>query len=268
MAAPPVRYLYFFLSILLIPGCAKSSNEPVALQQAAQVSQQSKDSVVVDPSQSATLKGRVLFEGPPPMPAMIPIRGNPECAAFHADGSVRSEELLVKDGALQNVFVYIKGGLDDRRGVLNTPHPSPTEPVTIENKNCTYVPHVSGVQVGQPVILLNDDPTLHNIHSYSKNQKNWNLGLPFQGMKQTKKFSSPEVMVQLKCDVHPWMVGYVGVLPHPYFAVSREDGTFEIKNLPAGNYVAEAWHEKLGVQTQEIKLEPREVKEIKFRFKS
>ena len=248
------------LFLIFVAGCGEKSNSVGAIYEPPLPLSSQKPST--DPAQSATMKGKVFFDGAVPAPATIPIRGNPECAAFHADGAVHSEELLVKDGALQNVFVYIKEGLE---GQSFAP---PVQAVTIENKNCMYVPHVSGAQVDQAVILLNDDPTLHNIHSYSKNQKNWNLGLPFQGMKQTKKFSSPEVMVQLKCDVHPWMVGYVGVLPHPYFAVSGEDGSFEIKNLPAGEYVIEAWQEKLGAQSQKIKIEPRETKEIEFRFKS
>ena len=214
----------------------------------------------LDPATAATIKGKVLFEGAAPAAQEISVRGNPECAVFHKDGKVQSEELVVNSGALQNVFVYVKEGLEGRS------FPAPSEPVTIENKNCLYVPHVTGVQVNQPIILLNDDPTLHNIHSYAKNSKSWNLGLPFQGMKQTKKFEAPEVIVHLKCDVHPWMTGFIGVLPHPYFSVTKNDGSFEIKNLPPGEYLVEAWHEKLGVQSQKIKIEPQETKEIEFKF--
>ena len=85
-------------------------------------------------------------------------------------------------------------------------------------------------------------------------------------MKQTRKFEAPEVMVTLKCDVHPWMTGYVGVLPHPYFQVTGEDGSFELKNLPPGNYVIEAWHEKLGAQTQNLQVGPLENKQIEFKY--
>ena len=92
------------------------------------------------------------------------------------------------------------------------------------------------------------------------------MGLPFQGMKQTKKFEAPEVMVHLKCDVHPWMSGYVGVLPHPYFGVTGEDGSFELKNLSPGEYLIEAWHEKLGARSEKIKIEPQEAKELNFKF--
>lgn len=175
-------------------------------------------------------------------------------------GPAYSDELLVKEGAVQNSFVYIKSGLESHSF---TP---PTEPVLMDNKACIYVPRVMGAQVNQPVILQNSDATLHNVHSYGKANKSFNLGLPFQGMKQTKKFTAPEVMVTMKCDVHPWMLGYIGVLEHPYFAVTSEDGTFELKNLPPGEYVVEAWHEKLGVQSQTVRIEPREAKEIVFNY--
>ncbi|MBI3251825.1 MAG: hypothetical protein HYZ52_00700 [Candidatus Omnitrophica bacterium] len=212
-----------------------------------------------DPSTAATLAGKVLFTGQAPAPKELSIKGNPECSVFHKE-PLYSEELLVKDGAVQNVFVYVKEGLEGMN------FPPPAAPVTIENKGCVYLPHVTGAQVGQPVIFLNEDPTLHNIHSFPKNSRPWNLGLPFQGMKQTKSFSAPEVMVPLKCDVHPWMTGYIGVLAHPYFAVSDENGKFEIKNLPPGDYVIEAWHEKLGAQTQKVHVEPRERKGVDFTF--
>ncbi len=253
---------FLVLSVLLASGCGqKSGTEPAS---SLEVSSPAKETTpakpAFDPSTAGTLKGKVSFDGTAPAPRTIPIQGNPECAAFHPDGKISSEELVVNEGGLQNVFVYIKEGLEGRH------FDPPTDPVTIRNQKCAYVPHVSGVQVGQPVVLLNEDPTLHNIHSYSKTMKPWNLGLPFQGMKQVKKFESAEVMVTLKCDVHPWMIGYVGVLPHPYFAVTNSKGEFEIKNLPPGNYVVEAWHEKLGAQSQAVKIEPVETKEIEFEF--
>jgi plastocyanin len=249
------------LALIFISGCGGEKKElPVSLTAAETKEAPKAAEISVDPATAATVKGRVSFEGEAPALRDLSVGGNPECAVFHPGGKIKSEELLIRGGFVQNVFVYVKEGLEGR--VFGVP----PRPVVIENKNCVYVPHVVGVEVGQEVELLNGDATLHNIHSYSKSSKSWNLGLPFQGMKQLKKFSSPEIMVTLKCDVHPWMIGYVGVLPHPYFSVTAEDGRFELKNLPPGEYTVEAWHEKLGVQTQTIKLEPRETKEIEFKF--
>ena len=237
-------------------GEAQKSKEP-----ASSARESAAPKKTVDPATAATLKGKVIFQGQPPEPKNISVRGNPECAVFHKDGNVQSEELLVNAaGGIKNAFVYIKEGLE---GWVSD---APAQPATIENKNCLYVPHVSGVMVNQPVVLLNADPTLHNVHTYSKNSGSWNLGMPIQGMKVNKKFSAPEIMVTLKCDVHPWMVGYVGVLPHPYFSVTGESGEFELKNLPPGKYVIEVWHEKLGTQSQTIEIGSQKTKEIEFKF--
>jgi len=216
----------------------------------------------VDLTLAGSVRGKIIFEGTTPEPKQLSVKGNPECAVLHPGGMIASEELVVKESVLQNVFVYVKQGLEGYSFTL------PVSAHVVENKRCAYVPHVSGVMVGQEVQFLNQDPTLHNIHSYPKNSKAFNLGLPLVGMKQTKKFDSPEVMVPLKCDVHPWMLGYVGVLPHPYFQVSAADGTFELKNLPPGEYVVEAWHEKLGVRTQNVTITPNETKEIEFKFEA
>ncbi len=251
-------------SIIFITGCG-AKNEGTA-PQTSPSEQVSASAFVgakqVDPTTAGTVKGKILYEGVAPEPKQISVKGNPECAALHQGGAIASEEIIVKEGILQNVFVYVKQGLE---GYSFTP---PARAHVITNKGCVYVPHVSGIMVGQTVEFLNEDSTLHNIHSYPKNSKGFNLGLPLVGMKQTKRFDAPEVMVPLKCDVHPWMQGYVGVLPHPYFQVPGSEGTFELKNLPPGDYVLEAWHEKLGSRSQAVKLESGGTQEIEFKFTS
>ena len=220
--------------------------------------------IVTNPSGQTTLKGKVslpaglIVERP-----MIAVRGNPECAVFHPDGKIPSESLVVNaNGGVENTFIYVKEGLENYKSE------APTEPVQIDNRGCMYVPHVAGVQVGQPVNFTNSDPTLHNVHATAQNNKSFNIGLPFSGMKQTKTYEKPEIMVHLKCDVHPWMNGYLGVLDHPFFSVTDADGNFEIKNLPPGKYTVEAWHEQLGVQSQTIEIKPQEAKELNFTLKA
>ena len=158
------------------------------------------------------------------------------------------------------VLVYVK------EGVKGT-YPAPTEPVTLDQHGCQYRPHVFGIQAGQPLKVFNSDGTLHNIHALPKKNAEFNIGQPFKGMETIKKFENTEVPVRFKCDVHKWMGAYTGVFNHPFFAVTNDQGTFEIKNLPPGNYVIEAWHEKYGTQTQNVTVTGSEPKTVDFNFK-
>ncbi len=253
-----MRKIFLLFVVALAAGCGPK--EEVSLKSEPVTESAPAVFAAVDSATVGLVKGKVFFDGQVPEPKMMSVKGNPECAAFHQGGTIASEELVSSGGLLQNVFVYVKQGLEGRTFA------PPATPVTISNKSCVYAPHVSGARVGQPIEFFNQDSTLHNIHSYPKNAKPFNLGLPLVGMKQVKKFDAPEVMVPLKCDVHPWMLGYIGILPHPYFGVTAADGVFELKDLPPGDYVIEAWHEKLGAQTQNITLGPQETKELEFRF--
>ncbi len=257
------KFILLFLSAAVLAGCNESKTD-VTVTSAPTVDGAAVSAPVaapsVDISQVGSFKGVVKFDGTVPEIRMLSVKGNPECAMSHQDGQIASEELVVNNGMLQNVFVYVKEGLEGRT------FPVPAEKVTIENKGCVYAPHVTGAMVGQDIVYVNSDSTLHNVHSYPKVAKGFNLGLPIQGMKQVKKFDKPEVMISLKCDVHPWMLGYVGVLDHPYFAVTDASGAFSIPNLSAGEYTIEAWHEKLGTQSQKITILANETKDIEFKF--
>ena len=99
------------------------------------------------------------------------------------------------------------------------------------------------------------------------NQKPFNIGMPVQGMTLKKRFHSPEVMIRVSCDIHPWMTSYIGALPHPYFSVTNAEGRFEISNLPQGTYMIEAWHEVYGTQTQTLTLGPNDSQDLTFSFK-
>lgn len=254
-------YVICLCALVIHLSCGKKSDESSSSKESSQVKsiQTQAVSKTVDPSQTGTLKGKVLFKGEAPQREALPVEGNPECKAFHPE-PILSEELLTKDGALQNVFVYIKEGLE------NYSFQTPETSVKIDQSKCMYVPHVTGAQINQPILLVNSDPTLHNIHSYAKKNETWNLGMPFEGMEITKSFANAEVMITFKCDVHPWMKGYLGVLPHPFFSTTGADGLFEMKNLPPGKYKIEAWHEKLETQTQDVEVHPQETKELEFTF--
>ena len=216
----------------------------------------------VDTATAGSIKGVVTLDGTAPKNEVIKMNADPVCMR-EAKGTQTQETYIVgSDGkSLANVFVYVKDGLGNY--VFDTP----TEPAKIDQKECRYHPHVFGMRVGQPLEIVNSDPTLHNIHAMPKANSEFNNGQPIQGMKMTHTFDKPEVMVPFKCDVHGWMNAYVGVLPHPYFAVTKEDGKFELANLPPGTYTIEAWHEKAGAMTQSVTIAAKETKEITFAVK-
>jgi len=203
----------------------------------------------------------VTFAGTPPAMPAIRMDADPTC--LQQGGTVTAESVVVgTDGALQNVFVYVKDGLGSLR------FPVPSDAVVLDQKGCRYVPHVLGVQVGQRFEILNSDPTLHNIHAVPTANREFNTGQPIPGMKTTRQFTTREVMVPFKCDVHPWMNAYAGVLDHPFFAVTGADGSFELKGLPPGTYTIEAWHERLGTQTQMVTIGAKETGAVAFSFKA
>jgi plastocyanin len=195
---------------------------------------------------AGSIKGKVTLDGAAPQRRQIQMSADPKCEAANPGGRLGEVWVVGDGGAVQNVFVYVKEGLAQK------PASTPSGPAVIDQHGCMYNPHVLGVQVGQDIEIRNSDDTLHNIHALPANSKQFNNAMPMKGMTIKKKFTAPEVMVRVKCDVHPWMAAYIGVVDHPYFAVSAADGTFEIKDLPAGTYTIEAWHEAGGAQTQQV----------------
>lgn len=216
----------------------------------------------IDPATVGSISGKVMLEGAAPKAEPIQMGADPACGKMHTTPQTTEFVVTNADGTLQNVFVYIKEGLGDRK------FPAPTEPARIDQQGCIYHPHVFGMMAAQPLEITNGDATLHNIHAMPKNNPQFNIGQPVKGLKTTKTFNTPEVMVPFKCDVHKWMNAYVGVVSHPFFSVTRETGSFALKDVPPGDYVIEAWHEKFGTQTQKVTLGPKEAKEVQFTFKA
>ncbi len=207
----------------------------------------------------STITGTVKYEGTSEKPRVIRMDSDPLCMP---EGPQTSEVLIVGPGnGLQNAFVYVKDGLGDHKFT------APQTPLVLDQKGCKYSPHVFGVQVGQPVIIVNSDPTLHNIHAVPKANAEFNFGQAVKGMKTTRMFDKQEVMVPFRCDVHGWMAAYGGVVAHPYFAVSKTDGTFAIKGLPAGTYTIEVWHERLGTQTTKVTVDGKSSATANVAFK-
>ena len=209
---------------------------------------------------AGTLTGKIAFSGAKPSMQKIKMNADPKCVKMHAGKDVEGEAAVINgNGTLKNVFIYVKSGLTGK-------FPVPAGAVTFDQQGCTYHPHVLGMMVGQKLEIKNSDPTLHNVHSLAKNTKGFNVAQPKQGMKMQQSFEKPEVMVKIKCEVHNWMSAYIGVLDNPFFAVSNDKGSFEIKNLPAGTYELEAWHEKFGVKTMKVTIGASESKAVDFSF--
>ena len=213
----------------------------------------------LDPAATGTITGTVGFDGPVPAMAMLPLGGEPICSAQH-QGPVLAGDALVHDGRVENAFVYIKEGLGTR--VFTVPGAA----ITIDQKGCLYRPRVAGAQLGQPITFVNSDALLHNVHGSPAASSPWNFGMGVQGSRRTITVEKPEVMIQLRCDVHPWMRAYLGVVDHPYFAVTGPDGRFTFPNVPAGTYTLATWHERFGAQEAKTTVTAKETQDVSFHY--
>ncbi len=235
-------------SVIALVGCKKESPE----QQPTKPPYQSK-------GDEGELKGVVKFDGAPPTPAKIDMSQDANCAS--ASGSKVVDDLLVADGKLQNVLVYLKGGATDQFSF-----DVPTEPVVLDQIACRYEPRLLGVQTNQVLEIRNSDPTTHNVHPSPTLNRGWNkVQAPGQAP-LIETFKKAEVLIPVKCNQHPWMVAQVAVLGHPFFAVSAGDGSFIIKKIPPGKYTLMAYHEKLGEKQLSIEVAAKESKTQDFTF--
>jgi plastocyanin len=199
------------------------------------------------PDGPGVITGRIAFDGEPPPRTPVRMAADPNCTPAEAE-ALSETTIVAADGALQNVFVHVKDGLGDRI------YETPATPVVLDQQGCRYEPHVFGVHVGQPIEVRNSDPTLHNVHAIPKANDEFNFGQQPSTPPMIRMFETPEIGVSFQCDVHGWMRAYANVVTHPFFDVTGEDGSFEIKGLPPGTYTIEAWHERLGTQTQQVTI--------------
>jgi len=243
------------VAALLLVSCGGSKDEAKKEETAAPAS---APAAAVDEANAATITGKVNFAGTKPTPRTLDMSANPVCARAHTTAQ-KSEEAIVNDnGTLRNTFVWIKAGLPDKQW------PVPTTSVSLDQDGCMYKPHVLGVMTGQGIEIKNDDATNHNIHPLPKVNQEWNESQPPKGDPKVKSFAREEVMIPVKCNVHNWMRAYIGVVSHPFFAVTGEDGTFTIKGLPPGTYTLQAWHEKYGTKDVQITVGAKESKTNDF----
>ena len=240
--------------LLLWVGCGKK--ETAEEQPAAPSPAAAPAATPIDPATAATVSGTVKFEGVAPKPAKIDMSQDPNC-----QGGNVAENVVVSDGHLQNVFIYIKDGLGNRT------FDAPKDTVTLSQSGCRYHPHVLGVMAGQTIKIVNDDPTTHNIHPTPKDNREWNESQAPKAAALEKSFAREEVMLPVKCNQHPWMRMFVNVVKNPFYAVTGPDGKFEIKGLPPGDYTLAFVHEKLGEHDQKLTLAAKDVKTVDATFK-
>ncbi|MBZ5623030.1 MAG: carboxypeptidase regulatory-like domain-containing protein [Acidobacteriia bacterium] len=215
-----------------------------------------------DEANGGTITGKVVFEGTKPTAKTIDMSAVPFCMRAHASGPQKTEDVIVNDnGTLKYAFVWIKSGLPDTNWQL------PATPVMLDQNGCMYRPHMIGVRAGQNIDIKTSDATNHNIHPQPTVNQDWNESQAPGSEDKMKTFPRQEVMIPVKCNIHPWMRAYIGVVSHPFFAVTGDDGTFTLKGLPPGTYTVEVWHEKYGTQDQTVTVGAKESKTQDFTIK-
>lgn len=207
---------------------------------------------------TASVSGRVSLEGVPPANERVAMSTDPFCAGQHPGETELPAYAVASDGALANVLVRVTTGVS---GV----YPAPREARQLDQKGCAFSPRLLALRTGQPLDIVSSDATLHNVHAVAKENRSFNLGMPAPGTRFTRTFEKPEI-VAFRCDVHPWMRAWVAVEPHPFFAVTGPDGRYAIRDLPAGTYTIQAWHEKLAPQAFTVTVADGEAKEHDVSF--
>ena len=247
-----VPHVGWIVAALLLVGCGGSKT-------AENVKPASAPAAIEDPN-AGSISGRVNFTGQQPVMKTIDMSATMACERTHTTPQ-KSEEIVVnQNGTLKNVFVWVKSGVPDKAW------PAPAATLRLDQAGCIYKPHMIGVMTNQPIQFTNSDPTNHNIHPLPRVNQEWNESQPPNAGEKVKRFTRQEVMIPVKCNIHPWMRAWIGVVNHPFFAVTGDDGSYKIPGLPPGTYTLEAWHEKYGVKDIEVTVAPKSDKAVAFDY--
>jgi hypothetical protein len=268
MASRSLEFCRFATSLavcLALAACSKdakqASQQPTPQAQPQAQPQDTRPIYRVDPATTGSVSGTVHFQGNKPPARPIDMSEDPACVAAH-HGKPIDESLLVSSrGGLANAFIYLKSGLGDKR------FETPSTPVTIDQAGCWFHPRVLGIQTSQTLSVVNSDPVTHNIHPMAEINREWNHSQGAGDTPLARRFTKPEVMIRVKCNIHSWMHAFIGVVDNPYFAVSNADGTFKIGNLPAGTYTFGVWQENLGTQDVQVTVIPHKNAQMNIVFK-
>ncbi len=215
----------------------------------------------VDPATAGTIHGRITYTGARPERKVIDMDSDAACQKAHAGHPVYDESLVTgKSGGLANAFVYIQSGLEGKKF-------EPAEGSVVLNQHgCMFQPRVFGIRAGQTMAVRNSDTVSHNVHPKPTNNYDWNQQQSPGAPDLEHRFPRADVMIPVKCNVHSWMRAFIGVVDHPYFAVTGPDGSFQLKNVPPGDYTLAVWQEKLGEQKQTVHLAPSGTAAVNFTY--
>jgi hypothetical protein len=211
------------------------------------------------PGATATISGKISFEGVPPENSPVQMFSDPYCQMHSADYPTL-ETVKVSDGGLENVIIYVSSGL-----APGVSYKAPATPIELDHLNCHYIPHVFTMMTQQRLNIRNSDMTLHNIHGWSEKNPQFNVGQPVMNMVHVTTFAYPEMPLVIGDDVHRWESAFVGVFDHPFHTVSKSGGLFELK-LPPSNYEITAWHENYGQKTMMVGVVDNERRVINITF--
>lgn len=250
--SPAVVVSVFALVLLAQAACG--GNEPADSTPEAEPSTErpaAAEPAPTPPPDGPRLRGVVRFAGPAPEARPASLAADPFCAGSHAGPVLLPAVDVATGGGLRNAVVYIVGA---------DPAPVPEREALMDQRGCIYEPRVLGVRAGQTVVFRNSDDTLHNVNVRPQVNDAFNVGQPVPGMETRRVFAAPELGIPVRCDVHPWMIGFIHVFEHPWFATTDEEGSFTLYGLPEGSHVLEVWHEALGTQTLEVTVAGEETR--------
>lgn len=235
-------------SIVVVSGCSPNAKKDSPAADHAQ--EMPIPAFHVDPLTAGSISGTIRYTGKMPARKLINMSEDPACVEAHHVKAFDESLVVASNGALANAFIYVKQGMEGKR------FDTPSTPVTIDQRGCWFRPRVLGIQTNQVLKIINSDPVTHNIHPMAQINREWNHSQGAGDPPIDRRFIKPEVMIPVKCNIHSWMHAYIGVVDNPYFAVSKDDGSYTIGNLPPGTYTIGIWQEKLGTQERQVTIAP------------
>lgn len=201
------------------------------------------------------ISGKILLDrDPPPLPQIIVDKNVEFCGETLIDSV-----LIVQNRGIQGAIVSLNW-----ENEVTTTDDTPPSPIHLQSRGCRFHPRIQATQLGNYLILNSGDEVTHNPHGWWNNTKTlFNITLLNQNQKFKRKLRW-EGTYRVECDTHTWMKSYILVFKHPFHAVTGEDGTFHLQNVPSGNHTLRVWHEVLGEQTAKIIVVPQKRTEKDF----